>query len=111
MPGRRAGAESPHHTGLKSRPRVEPVAGRLDPFGTRRHTPDVDEKPRYSLRRRSVALTRRQWTAVAVALAVAVAGLVVTVAVRTSAGIIVTGVATLTAILVVGFGRRGPDRS
>lgn len=68
------------------------------------HTRDMDEKPRFSVRRNSVALTKVQWFVVAIALAVAVLGLVTALVANTSLGSMVTGVATLTAILVIGFG-------
>ena len=45
---------------------------------------------------------------VAAALAVAVAGLVVALASHSGIGVLVTGVATLTAILVIGFGHTQP---
>lgn len=63
-----------------------------------------------SLRRNSVALTRRQWVVVAVALATAVVGLIIAVAVRPAVGIFITSVATLTAILVAGFGHVTDNR-
>lgn len=61
------------------------------------------------MRRNSVALTRLQWVAAAIALAVAVVGLVITVVVQASIGILVTSVASLTAILVIGFGHARHD--
>lgn len=65
----------------------------------------MNEKPRFSIRRTSVALTRTQWFVVAIAMTVAVAGLVVAVTLHTSIGVIVASLATLTAFLVLGFGR------
>ncbi|SCF22316.1 hypothetical protein [Micromonospora mirobrigensis] len=63
------------------------------------------ERRRYSLRPGSVALTRAQWVAAAVALVVAVVGgLVAFVAVGPGAAGIVTGLAGVTMALIIGFG-------
>ena len=70
----------------------------------------VADKPRFSVRRNAVALTRTQWVVVVVALGVAVAGLVVAFAADTGAGAIVSGVAIVTALLVTAFGRRDTQR-
>jgi hypothetical protein len=61
------------------------------------------------MRRNSVALTRTQWFLVAIATTVAVGGLVVALTLHTSIGFIVTSLATLTAFLVLGFGRTPDD--
>jgi hypothetical protein len=64
------------------------------------------EKPRYSLRRKSVALTRTQWTIVGVALAVAlIGGPVVMTTVGLSERALVMTVANLTAVMVLAFGQ------
>ncbi|MFG1834075.1 hypothetical protein [Micromonospora chersina] len=64
------------------------------------------DKPRYSLRRKSVALTRAQWMAVCVAFAVAVVvGPIVALTVGLSAGSLVIGSAALTMAMVIAFGR------
>ncbi|REF94932.1 hypothetical protein DFJ67_0877 [Asanoa ferruginea] len=64
-------------------------------------------KPRYSLRPGAVALTRAQWVAVGLALAVALVGGVTLalVAGLAAAGILV-GVAGLVVAMVAAFGRR-----
>ncbi len=64
------------------------------------------DKPRYSIRRGSVALTRAQWVAAAVALAIAlIGGLVLGLAVSVTAAAIVIGLAGLTLAMVLAFGR------
>ena len=65
--------------------------------------------PRYSLRPGAVALTRGQWAAVALALAVAlVGGLTLALTVGVAAAGILVGLAGLTMALVLAFGRRPP---
>jgi hypothetical protein len=68
------------------------------------------EKPRYSMRRNSVAMTRAQWVAFGIAVAVAVlGGTIVALTVGLAAGGLVIGVAGLAAAMVLAFGRL-PDR-
>jgi hypothetical protein len=63
------------------------------------------DKPRYPIRRGSVALTRAQWVTAAVALAIAlVGGLVLGLAVSVAAAAIVIGLAGLTLAMVLAFG-------
>jgi hypothetical protein len=78
--------------------------------GAPRNTAYVEDKPRYSLRRKSVALTRTQWTIVAVAFAVAlIGGPIVMATVGFAAGSLVMSAATLTAVMVLAVGGRFPD--
>lgn len=68
----------------------------------------MEDKPRYSVRRNSVALSRAQWAVVAAALAVAVAGLIITFVTQTSIGVMITSVATLAVIFILVFARARP---
>lgn len=64
------------------------------------------DKPGYSLRRKSVALTRTQWMAFCVALAVAVVGgPIVALTVGLSAASLVIAPAALAMAMVIAFGR------
>ena len=71
----------------------------------------MDDEPRFSIRGNSVAMTRKQWISVAVAMAVAIVGLVVAVMVLPSVGIIVTSAALLWALMVIAFGQAPDDRT